>query len=78
MLSAPEAASVTGHQVGGVCPFGLATPLPIYCDLLLQRFTVVVTGGGQPRSAIRVSPLRMAEITGARWVDTCEAPPLLG
>src|SRR5947209_1140995 len=41
MLPAEEAAVVTGHPVGGVCPFGLATPLPIYCDILLRRYDIV-------------------------------------
>ena len=29
MLGADEVADITGHEVGGVCPFGLKTPLPI-------------------------------------------------
>ena len=28
MLAADEVVALTGHPVGGVCPFGLATPLP--------------------------------------------------
>src|SRR3954470_7906147 len=28
MLDAAEVATITGHEVGGVCPFGLKTPLP--------------------------------------------------
>src|SRR3954466_7045521 len=33
MLDAAEVATITGHEVGGVCPFGLKTPLPVYCDI---------------------------------------------
>ena len=33
MLGPEEVAEITGHEVGGVCPFGLKTPLPIYCDV---------------------------------------------
>jgi prolyl-tRNA editing enzyme YbaK/EbsC (Cys-tRNA(Pro) deacylase) len=73
LLPADEAASVTGHPVGGVCPFGLASPLPIYCDVQLRRFDVVVTGGGSTHSALRIDPLGMAELVGAEWVDVCEA-----
>src|SRR4029077_7517396 len=32
MLSGDEVEAITGHPVGGVCPFGLKDPLPIYCD----------------------------------------------
>jgi prolyl-tRNA editing enzyme YbaK/EbsC (Cys-tRNA(Pro) deacylase) len=74
MLPAEEAAALTGHPVGGVCPFGLASPLPIYCDVQLKRFDVAVTGGGSTHSAIRINPLRMASLVGAEWVDVCEPP----
>lgn len=76
MLPPEEAAAVTGHPVGGVCPFGLASPVPVYCDMLLRRFDVVVTGGGSTHSAIRISPTRMAQLAGAQWVDVCEPPTL--
>src|SRR4051795_12691386 len=36
MLDPGEVADITGHEVGGVCPFGLKTPLPVYCDVSLQ------------------------------------------
>ncbi|MGI6169251.1 MAG: YbaK/EbsC family protein, partial [Christensenellales bacterium] len=38
MLSPQDAFQQTGHIVGGVCPFALKNPLPIYLDLSLQRF----------------------------------------
>lgn len=37
MLSAEEVVQLTGHPVGGVCPFGLAQPLPIYLDKYLAE-----------------------------------------
>src|SRR3712207_2667782 len=38
MLDAAQVQALTGHPVGGVCPFGLATPLPVYCDISLKAF----------------------------------------
>ena len=76
MLPPDEAAAVTGHPVGGVCPFGLATPLPIYCDVQLRKYDVVVTGAGSTHAALRINPLRMAEVVDAQWVDVCEGAPL--
>ena len=38
MLGLEEVAEITGHEVGGVCPFGLKTPLPVYCDVSLKAF----------------------------------------
>ncbi len=73
MLSADEVTAATGHPVGGVCPFGLATPLPIYCDVSLTAFNEVVPAAGSTHSALRISPARMAELVGAQWVDVCDA-----
>ncbi len=73
MLPPEEATALTGHPVGGVCPFGLATPLPIYFDLLLKAYREVVPAAGSTHSAIRIDPHRMPELVGAQWVDVCEA-----
>jgi prolyl-tRNA editing enzyme YbaK/EbsC (Cys-tRNA(Pro) deacylase) len=74
MLGLDEVAEITGHEVGGVCPFGLKTPLPIYCDVSLQAFDEVLPATGSIRSAVRIAPMRMAELVGAEWVDVCEPP----
>lgn len=71
MLTADEVVAITGHPVGGVCPFGLATPLPVYCDVSLKAFAEVVPAAGSINSALRIDPLRMAELVGAEWVDVC-------
>ena len=72
MLGGHEVEALTGHPVGGVCPFGLATPLPIYCDVSLKAFEEVLPAAGSPNSAVRINPLRLAELVGAEWVDVCE------
>src|ERR1700737_2222829 len=72
MLGLDEVAEITGHEVGGVCPFGLKTPLPIYCDLSLKAFDEVVPAAGSTHSAVRITPTRMAELVRAEWVDVCE------
>jgi prolyl-tRNA editing enzyme YbaK/EbsC (Cys-tRNA(Pro) deacylase) len=74
MLGPEEVAAATGHPVGGVCPFGLATPVPVYCDVSLKAFEEVLPAAGAVNAAVRVSPERMAELTGAEWVDVCVSP----
>jgi prolyl-tRNA editing enzyme YbaK/EbsC (Cys-tRNA(Pro) deacylase) len=74
MLSAEEVVAATGHPVGGVCPFGLATALPVYCDVSLRAFDVVVPAAGSTNSALRIAPARMAELVGAEWIDVCDRP----
>jgi prolyl-tRNA editing enzyme YbaK/EbsC (Cys-tRNA(Pro) deacylase) len=75
MLGLDEVAEITGHEVGGVCPFGLKTPLPIYCDVSLKAFDEVVPAAGSTHSAVRVSPSRLAELVKAEWVDVCQNQP---
>ena len=53
MLGLDEVAEITGHEVGGVCPFGLKTPLPVYCDVSLKAFDVVVPAAGSTHSAVQ-------------------------
>jgi prolyl-tRNA editing enzyme YbaK/EbsC (Cys-tRNA(Pro) deacylase) len=72
MLNAEEVVAATGHPVGGVCPFGLPSSLPIYCDISLKAFDEVVPAAGSTNSAVRITPGRMAELTSAEWIDVCE------
>ena len=72
MLGQDEVVALTGHPVGGVCPFGLATPLPVYCDVSLKEFDEVVPAAGSTNSALRISPDRMATLVDAEWVDVCD------
>ena len=69
MLEFAEVEAETGHPVGGVCPFGLVKPLPIYLDVSLRDFDEVLPAGGAVNSAVRVTPERLAAITGGVWVD---------
>lgn len=72
MLGAEDVVALTGHPVGGVCPFGLATPLPLYCDVSLRAFSEVLPAAGAINAAVRIAPERMAELVGAQWVDVCQ------
>lgn len=72
MLGGDEVVELTGHPIGGVCPFGLLQPLPVYCDVSLKEFDVVVPAAGATNSAVRISPERMAQLTGAQWIDVCQ------
>lgn len=74
MLGAEEVEGLTGHPVGGVCPFGLATPLPVYCDMSLRDFELVYPAAGSRTASVCLSPERLAAITGAAWVDICQQP----
>lgn len=72
MLEADQVVEATSHPVGGVCPFGLPAPLPVYCDASLRSFEEVVPAAGATNAAVRLPPERMAELTNAEWVDVCQ------
>ncbi|WP_145201903.1 YbaK/EbsC family protein [Sphingobium sp. B2] len=74
MLGADEVEAVTGHPVGGVCPFGLAAPLPVYCDVSLQAFATVFPAAGSRTSSVELTPARLAQLTDATWIDICTLP----
>ena len=73
MLSADETFDLTGHRVGGVCPFGLPAPVPIYCDISLQQYAEVYPAAGSSNSAVQLSPERLAQLVNATWVDVCRS-----
>ena len=69
MIPFDEVFEATGHPVGGVCPFGLKTPLKIYLDRTLKEFDTVFPAGGSSNSAVKISVNMLAEITQGKWVD---------
>ncbi|GHC67533.1 YbaK/EbsC family protein [Limoniibacter endophyticus] len=72
MLDAAQVVAVTSHPVGGVCPFGLPGPLPVYCDKSLQSYAEVVPAAGSTNSAVRIETQRMADLISAEWIDVCQ------
>ncbi|HMJ93518.1 MAG TPA: YbaK/EbsC family protein [Allosphingosinicella sp.] len=74
LLGPEETLALTGHPVGGVCPFGLANPLPVYCDVSLKAYGEVFPAAGSLTSSVRLSPDRLAELAAKGWVDLCKVP----
>lgn len=71
MLGPEETLEVTGHPVGGVCPFGLKQPLPVYLDASLKAFDVVYPAGGSLNTSVEVATERLFDLVAERWVDLC-------
>jgi prolyl-tRNA editing enzyme YbaK/EbsC (Cys-tRNA(Pro) deacylase) len=71
MLGPDEVVELTSHPVGGVCPFGLPQPLPVYLDHSLNNFDEVMPAAGSVNSAIRITPALLASVTEGQWVDVC-------
>ncbi len=74
MLGPDETLALTGHPIGGVCPFGLATPLPVYLDVSLRPFDLVYPAAGSLNTSVAATPDRLFELVASRWVDLCRLP----
>jgi prolyl-tRNA editing enzyme YbaK/EbsC (Cys-tRNA(Pro) deacylase) len=74
MLGPEETLEVTGHPVGGVCPFGLKSPIPVYLDVSLKAFDVVYPAGGSLNTSVEVPTERLFDLVAERWVDLCRLP----
>jgi prolyl-tRNA editing enzyme YbaK/EbsC (Cys-tRNA(Pro) deacylase) len=74
MLGAEETLELTGHPVGGVCPFGLKSPLPVYLDQTLKAYDVVYPAGGSLNTSVEVTTDQLFALVAERWVDLCRLP----
>ena len=73
MLSADEALALTGHAVGGVCPFDLPENVKTYADISLQRFDTVFPAAGSSNSAVELTCDELFEFGKCqKWVDICK------
>lgn len=72
MMTREEVNSLVGHDVGGVCPFGIKEGVDVYLDESLKRFEKVYPACGSANSAVELTPEELEEISGSReWVDVC-------
>ena len=75
MLSALEAESMTGHAVGGVCPFAVNKGVSVYLDKSLKRFESVFPACGSSNSAIKRTIDELEKFSGyTEWRDVCKLP----
>ncbi len=73
MLTPDKLYELTGHKVGGVCPFAIPKEVPIYLDESLKRFESVYPACGTANSAIKLGVEELFEISRATsWVDVCK------
>jgi len=71
----PQAEDVlqhTGYAPGGVCPFLLATELPVLLDRSIQRFAKVYAAAGNDYSAVPITFSQLQELTAGTLVEVCD------
>lgn len=72
MLSPEQAVELTGHAVGGVCPFAVKMGARVCLDRSIARFDWVFPAAGSASSAARLTPEELEMTTGGAWVDVCK------
>lgn len=62
-----------GHEVGGVCPFGIHENVSVFLDESLKRFSTVYPACGSHNSAVKLSLEELILASEFKeWVDVCK------
>jgi prolyl-tRNA editing enzyme YbaK/EbsC (Cys-tRNA(Pro) deacylase) len=73
MLTPDEVRELTGHEIGGVCPFGIKPGVKVYLDESLRRFETFYPACGSGNSAIQLSCAELETLAESKqWVDVCK------
>lgn len=74
MLAPEQVEQLVGHQIGGVCPFGVLPAVRIYTDISLKRFPIIYPAAGTAASAVRLTCEELFTASRAiEWIDVCKA-----
>jgi len=71
-LKRPDGRTVrdlTGYAIGGIPPFGHATPLATYMDRDLLQYDVIWAAAGTPKAVFRTEPQKLRDATGAAVIE---------
>ena len=75
MVKAEDVERLTGHPVGGVCPFANPETAEVWLDSSLLRFETVYPAAGSTNSTIELTCNELLEFSGAQgWVSVSKLP----
>lgn len=70
MVDAMLVEQLVGHQVGGVCPFGINESIDVYLDVSLKKYQTVYPACGNSHSAIPLSIEEIEKYSNCKeWID---------
>ena len=73
MIPPDEVEKITGHAVGGVCPFAVNENVSVYLDRSLQRFETVFPACGSSNSTIELTIEELEQYSQfVSWIDVCK------
>jgi len=75
MIPAELVEPLIGHDIGGVCPFGIHQDVRVYLDESLRKHEIVYPAVGTDHSGVKLTiPELETCCSGAEWVDVCKQP----
>ena len=75
MIPGDQVEALIGHEIGGVCPFGINEGVSVYLDESLKRFETVFPAVGSANSAIELNLDELFRCSKAlEWVNVCKLP----
>ena len=73
MLASEDVERLTGHAIGGVCPFGNPKSTAVYLDISRKRFETVFPAAGSSNSAVELTCEELEKYSRAQeWIDVCK------
>ncbi|MBQ6603760.1 MAG: YbaK/EbsC family protein [Eubacterium sp.] len=74
MIPADQVEALVGHDIGGVCPFGIYDGVTVYLDESLKLHETVYPAAGTDHSAVRLSIAELEQCCGyPEWTDVCKS-----
>ena len=75
MIPAEQVGPLVGHEIGGVCPFGVNEGVTVYLDESLRKHEIVYPAVGTDHSGVKLTIPELEKCSGfAAWVDVCKQP----
>ena len=75
MIPGDQVEQLIGHDIGGVCPFGINEGVRVYLDVSLKKHEMVWPAVGSENSAIGLTIEELEKVSGyLEWIDVCKDP----
>lgn len=73
MIPFNDVEKLIGHNVGGVCPFGIKERVTVYLDDSLKRLNTIYPACGSSNSAVKLTIEELEQASNfEKWIDVCK------
>lgn len=73
MIPYEDVENLIGHNVGGVCPFGINEGVDVYLDISLKEHSIIYPACGSSNSAVQLTISELEDSSNYReWIDVCK------